>query len=104
MTAPATFDFTYPASPERHLRAAELLGANLSGITPATGRSVLPATILSIVNDTGGPRGVAEFGYGEADIPDLVEGTMKQQRLLVCCPRSTGPKDVKRIIFASMKY
>ncbi len=104
VTAPASFEFTYATAPERHLRAAELLGANLNGITPANGRDVLPALLVNMVKDTAGPTGVASFGYTETDIPGLVEGTMKQQRLLVCCPRAVRPEDVERIIRASMEY
>ena len=101
-TAAAAFEFTYPTSPERHLRAAELLGANLAGVTEANGADVLPATLRSIVADTGGPAGPADFGYTTKDLPDLVEGALKQQRLLVCCPRDVAPHDLKRIIAGSM--
>jgi hydroxyacid-oxoacid transhydrogenase len=104
VTAPASFEFTYPTAPERHLRAAELLGASLRGITVANGREVLPATLVRLVLDTAGPDGAAAFGYGEPDVAGLVEGTMKQQRLLACCPRPVGPEDVARIIRASMRY
>lgn len=104
VTAPASFEFTYPTAPERHLRAAELLGASLRGITAANGRDVLPATLVALVRDTAGPNGVAAFGYGDADVPGLVEGTMKQQRLLACCPRPVGPEDIARIVRASMRY
>jgi hydroxyacid-oxoacid transhydrogenase len=102
VTAPATFEFTYSTAPERHLRAAELLGANLNGVTVANGREVLADTVRAIIRDTGGPSGVSAFGYGEPDIPGLVEGTMKQQRLLVGCPRPVGPEEIATVIRASM--
>ncbi|WP_050507039.1 hydroxyacid-oxoacid transhydrogenase [Streptomyces rimosus] len=101
-TAAAAFEFTYPASPERHLRAAELLGANLAGVTIANGADVLPATLLSIVADTGGPGGLRDFGYGAKDVRGLVEGALKQQRLLVCCPRDVAARDLERVIVGSM--
>ena len=103
VTAPAAFAFTYPTAPERHLRAAELLGADLRGITPANGRDVLPAVVSAIVEDTGGPRALDDVGYGEADILALVEGTMKQTRLLACCPRPIGPAELAAILRASMR-
>ncbi|WP_267244881.1 hydroxyacid-oxoacid transhydrogenase [Streptomyces sp. PR69] len=101
-TAAAAFEFTYPTSPERHLRAAELLGANLNGITMANGANVLPATLLSIVADTKGPTGLSRFGYSRKDLPALVEGALKQQRLLVCCPRDVGARDLERILTDSI--
>lgn len=103
-TAPAAFEFTYPACPERHLRAAELLGADLSGETVANGADVLPRTILSIMRDTGGPRGITEFGYDTGDVPSLVDGAIQQQRLLVGCPRAVGPGELTRVFQAAMTY
>jgi hydroxyacid-oxoacid transhydrogenase len=102
VTAPAAFEFTYPTSPERHLRAAELLGANLAGITARTGADLLPQTLLDIIADTGGPRGVATFGYQPGDIALLVDGAAQQQRLLACCPRDVGREQLTRILQASM--
>jgi alcohol dehydrogenase class IV len=104
VTAPATFDFTYATAPERHLRAAQLLGASLTGVTEANGRDLLPATILSIVDDTGGPTGLSTFGYEEADVGGLVEGTLKQERLLSGCPREVGQPELERIVRASLLY
>ncbi len=47
---------------------------------------------------------MAAFGYGEEDVPGLVEGTLKQQRLLSRCPRPVGPEDLTAIIQESMSY
>jgi alcohol dehydrogenase class IV len=104
VTAPATFEFTYPTAPQRHLRAAELLGATLAGITAANGRDLLAATVVGIVKDTHGPAGVSAFGYGDRDIGPLVEGTLMQERLLAVCPREVGQPELERIVRASMRY
>ena len=40
------------------------------------------------MRDVGIPNGIAALGYGEGDIPALVEGTLKQPRLLSGSPRS----------------
>ncbi len=103
-TAPAAFEYTYPAAPERHLRAAELLGADLAGVSVRSGRDVLPQTLLDLIEDTGGPAGVGAFGYDKTDIPQLVDGALKQQRLLSCCPREAGAEPLTRIFEAAMSY
>jgi hydroxyacid-oxoacid transhydrogenase len=103
-TAPAAFEFTYPTSPERHLRAAELLGADVAGVTARGGADLLPQTILDLLSDTGGPRGVGAFGYAASDIPPLVDGAIKQQRLLVGCPRDVGAEELTRVLEASLSY
>ncbi|MFF7249401.1 hydroxyacid-oxoacid transhydrogenase [Embleya sp. NPDC008237] len=104
VTAPAAFAFTYPTSPERHLRAAELLGANLAGSTVRNGADLLPQTLLDIVADTGGPRGLADFGYTTRDIPALTDGAVRQERLLACCPRNVERTHLSRILALSLDH
>jgi hydroxyacid-oxoacid transhydrogenase len=99
VTAPAAFRFTYEAMPERHQRVAELLaGEPIDDPGPDT----LPDVLLALMRDVGAPRGVAELGYTEDDVPALVEGTMKQQRLLVGSPREVTEADLGHILNASM--
>ncbi|MCW2948869.1 MAG: iron-containing alcohol dehydrogenase, partial [Actinoallomurus sp.] len=85
LTAPEAFRFTYEAGPERHVRAAALLDPELdqSG-DPAES---LPSALLRLMRDIGIPDGIGAVGYTDADLPDLVAGTMKQQRLLATSPR-----------------
>jgi hydroxyacid-oxoacid transhydrogenase len=54
------------------------------------------------MRDVQAPRGVAELGYDEHDVPALVEGALKQQRLLVIAPREPSADDLRHIINASM--
>jgi hydroxyacid-oxoacid transhydrogenase len=51
----------------------------------------------------GAPRGVRELGYSEDDVEDLVEGAMKQQRLLVGAPRDVSEEDLADVIRESME-
>jgi alcohol dehydrogenase class IV len=103
-TAPATFRWTFPTSPERHLRAAQLLGANISGITDSEAPEVLPHVLLSLMRDTGIPNGLAALGYGDADISSIVDGALKQQRLLVCSPRDVDAAQLETIALSSMQH
>jgi len=99
VTAPAAFRFTYDAMPERHHRVAELLaGASIEDPGPDT----LPDILLELMRDVHAPRGVAEFGYTEDEIPALVDGALKQQRLLAVAPKQVGERDLQHIITASM--
>jgi hydroxyacid-oxoacid transhydrogenase len=99
VTAPATFRLTYDAMPERHHTVAELLaGAPIH----APGPDTLPRILCRLMQDVNAPRGVAELGYTEADIPTMVDGAMKQQRLLAIAPKQVGEDDLRHIITASM--
>jgi hydroxyacid-oxoacid transhydrogenase len=99
VTAPAAFRFTYEAMPERHHHVAELLAGEP---IPDAGPDTLPDVLRQLMQDVGAPRGVAELGYTEDDVPALVEGAMKQQRLLAIAPRDPSEADLGHIINASM--
>jgi hydroxyacid-oxoacid transhydrogenase len=92
VTAPAAFRFTFEAAPERHRRAAELLG----------GDGDLSEVLLRLMRDVGAPTSLGELGYGEADIDSLVEGALKQQRLLVVSPREASADDLAAILRESL--
>jgi len=100
VTSPAAFRFTYQADPEKHRRAAELL---LGEPVPEADENTLPDALVSLMRDVGAPSGVAELGYEEDDIEQLVEGALKQQRLLVIAPREAGPNELGGIIRDSME-
>ncbi len=97
VTAPAAFRFTYPAAPERHEHVAALLTG-----APAAGPDALPDALRALMRDVDAPSGIADLGYGEDDIPDLVDGALKQQRLLVIAPREAGADDLAAILRASL--
>ena len=48
------------------------------------------------------PNGIGGVGYDEGDVGDLVEGTMKQQRLLATCPREVTEDDIAGIFRRSL--
>ena len=99
LTAPEAFRFTFPAAPDRHLRAAQLL-------EPATEHradaDTLPAVLIRLMRDIGIPDGVAAVGFAGADVPELVEGALKQQRLLATAPRPANAQDLAEIFDRSM--
>jgi hydroxyacid-oxoacid transhydrogenase len=99
VTAPAAFRFTYDAAPERHTHVAGLLAQEP---VADPGPDTLPEVIRRLMQDVAAPRGVAELGYQEDDIPDLVAGALKQQRLLAVAPKPVTEDDLRRIITASM--
>ena len=95
VTSPASFRYTLRADPEKHRRAAELLtGEPIEDADEDT----FPEVLVSLMKDVEAPRGVRELGYDEDDIDDLVEGALKQQRLLVVSPREAGPNELAGII------
>ena len=100
LTAPEAFRFTFDASPERHLEAARLLDPTVTG----TGPDVLPDVLTRLMRDVGIPSGLAEVGYLESDVDDLVEGALKQQRLLATAPREVTGEDLAGVFRGSMHH
>ncbi|MFD0690416.1 hydroxyacid-oxoacid transhydrogenase [Actinomadura fibrosa] len=101
LTAPEAFRFTYQARPERHVRAAELLDPSMD--RPNDPAEHLPRVLLALMRDIGIPAGIGEVGYTEGDVPALVEGTMKQERLLATSPRPVHPETVAEILTRSLR-
>jgi alcohol dehydrogenase class IV len=99
VTAPAAFRFTWPTNPEKHHHAAELLADRA---LPHADENSLPNVLVQLMKDIEAPRGIAELGYDERDIPALVDGALKQQRLLVISPREPSADDLAHILRASM--
>lgn len=99
LTAPEAFRFTFDAAPERHRHAAGLLGARAEA-----GPDALPAALVALMRDVGVPNGLAEVGYDEGDVPDLVEGALQQQRLLATAPKTPTDEDLAGIIRRSMSH
>jgi alcohol dehydrogenase class IV len=83
---PAVCRLTAATAPERHLQAAAALGADVRDVPPAMAGEVLAERVLHFMRLTGQPMGITAFGYTEADVPSLVEGTLVQARLLQLSP------------------
>src|SRR3954452_11321248 len=101
LTAPEAFRFTFEASPERHLRAAELLAPGAT--RPREDRDALPAVLADLMRDIAIPNGLGAVGYDAGDVDDLVEGTLKQQRLLATAPREASAEDLAGILHRSLE-
>ena len=97
VTAPAAFRFTYEAMPERHHHVAELLTGE-----PQEGPDALPQALAQLMRDVGAPTSVGELGYTEDDVEAIVDGALKQQRLLSIAPRQPSADDLRHIVTASL--
>ena len=94
LNAPAVFRFTASSHPERHLAAAEALGADVSGVTAQDAGKVLADRITEFMRLLDVPNGLKALGYTSADIPRLVEGTLPQHRVTKLSPKPAGADDL----------
>ncbi len=104
LNAPAAFRFTAPACPEKHLQAAEAIGADISGATREDAGKILSDRVIEIMKRLNLPNGLSGIGYSREDIPKLVEGTLPQHRVIKLSPRPVEAEDLTRIFEDAMIY
>ena len=92
VTSPAAYRLLQDAAPERCREAARLLD----------GGDDLAASFARLMADVGAPATLRELGYDESDVPAIVEGALKQQRLLVIAPRDVTAEDLEAVVRASL--
>jgi len=101
VSAPAVAKFTAAASPEKHRRIAQVLGAERAADDSEIG-DVLAASLARLMRVTSMPNGLRALGYGDADVPALVAGAYAQQRLLANAPRAVGEEELAALFAAAM--
>jgi hydroxyacid-oxoacid transhydrogenase len=102
LSAPAVFRFTARASPQRHLQAAEALGADVSGARADDAGKILADRITWFMQRLNIPNGLGAIGYTSADIPALVEGTLPQHRVTKLSPRPAAADELSGIFEDAM--
>jgi hydroxyacid-oxoacid transhydrogenase len=102
LNAPAVFRYTAAANPDRHLEAAEALGANITGVKRDDAGRVLADRITWFMHELKVPNGLKAVGYSSSDIPTLVEGTLPQHRVTKLSPRPAGADDLARLFEDAM--
>jgi hydroxyacid-oxoacid transhydrogenase len=102
LNAPAVFRYTAEASPDRHLVAAEILGAEVSRAKPEDAGKILADRIVALMQRLKVPNGLRAIGYNKSDIPALVQGTLPQARVTKLSPRPAGESDLARLFEQSL--
>lgn len=103
LTSPAVFAFTASMCPERHLEAAEILGADVSNTKREDAGLLLADTLRQFLYDLKVEDGLSAVGYTKDDIPDLVRGTIPQERVTKLSPREHTEEDLTHLFEASLK-
>lgn len=104
LNAPSVFRWTACSNPQRHLRAASLMGTDVSGIGPHDAGEAVAGAIIELMRRTGMPNGLAGVGYTPADIDTLVRGTLPQHRVTKLAPRPFDEKELADLFQSAMRY
>jgi hydroxyacid-oxoacid transhydrogenase len=101
--APAVFATLASADPERHLEAARLLGADVSGAGSIDAGEALAGAVAALMRDVGAPNGIGGVGYTLEDVPALVSGAAPQRRLLDNAPMPVAEAELETIFTAALR-
>ena len=104
VNSPAVFRFTAPTCPQRHLRAAEVLGADCTRAKAEDAGAILADRIVSLMRQLGAPNGLSALGYGSQHILALVEGTLPQHRVTKLSPRAADAEELAGIFADALSY
>lgn len=102
LNTPAVVRFTARACPERHLQAAEVLGADIHRASADDAGPILADRVIHFMQLTQMPSGLQAVGYGEEHIPGLVQGTLPQHRVTKLSPRPADRNDLTSLFRESM--
>lgn len=116
LTGPAVFQFTAPSAPSRHREALAIFKGttpsdpSIASIPDSDVGAHLYEAIARFLDNIDVPRGLKAIGYTNADIPQIVEGTLPQRRVLDLAPGigdvagEDGRQLLTTIIERSMSY
>lgn len=102
LNAPAVFRFTASATPEAHLHAATLMGADTRGADLSEAGDLLAGAFIKMMKQTNMPNGLRALGFTEEDIPQMAEGAFAQQRLIQLSPRPVTMEDFEQLFAETM--
>ena len=103
LNAPAVFRYTAPSNPERHLEAAQLMGADIKHANLEDAGDILAETIINLIKQIDIPNGLSAVGFKNEDAKALATGAVPQHRVIKLSPRIVDEKDLEQLFLDSMK-
>ena len=104
VNSPSVFKFTGDFCNERHLKAAEAIGADIKGINVSDGGTILADHLIKLMKKTNIPNGLIGLGYSEKDLDNLTNGAFPQKRLIDNAPCKINHSELKQLFKNALSY
>ncbi len=104
VNSPSVFRITADDQPGRHIDGARFLGADVSDVGDSEAGEVLSNRIIELMRATDMPNGLEGVGYNADDIPDLVNGSINQRRLLDNAPMKIDEEVLTNMYAGAVSY
>lgn len=104
VNAPSVFRRTASISPERHLEAAALLGAEIADAQPEDAGEIIANRLIELMRKCAMPNGLGGVGYDTGDVQNLTGGAIVQQRLLTNAPMDVDEPLLAELYEGAMNY
>ena len=104
VSAPAIFEYTAAAQPQRHLEGAAFLGADSKGATQDEAGEVLSKRLVELMRATHVPNGLSGVGFSNDDVKALAASSFRQQRAIANAPRESNLVDLENMYSAAVSY
>lgn len=104
VNAPAIFQYTAEATPERHMSGAMCLGADVTGASVTDAGEVLSKRLIELMRDTHMPNGLSGVGFDESHIKALAESSIRQGRAIANAPRDSNLVDIENMYSNALSY
>jgi hydroxyacid-oxoacid transhydrogenase len=104
LNSPSVFRFTAQAAPERHLEAADCLGADIRDAAPEDAGEVVAARIIGLMKNIGIPNGLGGVGLSVEDAGALAETASSQRRAIGNAPRDLNKNDIAGVFSRAVSY
>lgn len=104
VSAPAIFNYTAAATPERHLEGADFLNADARGATNDDAGEVLSKRLIELMRDTKIPNGLTGVGFESSQVKALAASSFRQQRAIANAPRESNLTDLENMYSNALSY
>ncbi len=104
VNAPSIFRYLAEGAPERHLEAANFLGADMKDAIPDDAGEVVANRIVELMKSTSAPNGLSGVGFSQNDVKAMAASSIRQSRAIANAPKVANQADMESIYANAISY